>query len=246
MTHRGIVFDLDGTLYFGEKAADEARASLRQLDAAGFDLYFLSNNSGKSRRELFRRLQTLDFPAEESRVYNAAYAVARTLSKSGIQRVLLLGSEGLRTELNARGILCVDEGACEAVVLGWTRDFTYAHIAKAFDAVTRHGARIVAANVDRNFPIGEGRMLPGANTVVAALLGSLDPDIPCEVVGKPEPHMLRMIAEDHGLKAEELLMVGDREESDGEAARRFGCSALIVGDRGLTLRETQIIMESYR
>ena len=39
---------------------------------------------------------------------------------------------------------------------------------------------------------------------------------------------LNLILEDHALQPSEVLMVGDRDEKDGEAARRAGVDYLIV------------------
>lgn len=45
---------------------------------------------------------------------------------------------------------------------------------------------------------------------------------------KPSPMGLNLILEDHALQPSEVLMVGDRDEKDGEAARRAGVDYLIV------------------
>ncbi len=45
---------------------------------------------------------------------------------------------------------------------------------------------------------------------------------------KPDPKGLRLIMEDTGLKPSEILMIGDRDSRDAEAARRAGCDYIIL------------------
>ncbi|HAG68732.1 MAG TPA: hypothetical protein DCL38_02015 [Lachnospiraceae bacterium] len=45
---------------------------------------------------------------------------------------------------------------------------------------------------------------------------------------KPDPKGLILIMEDHKLEPGQLLMIGDRDSRDGEAARRAGCEYLIL------------------
>ncbi len=49
-----------------------------------------------------------------------------------------------------------------------------------------------------------------------------------EVELKPSPHGLLLLMKEHGLTPEEVLLVGDRDEKDGEAARRAGVDCVIL------------------
>jgi len=52
-----------------------------------------------------------------------------------------------------------------------------------------------------------------------------------EVLGaiKPSPHLFKTILDDLGIEPHALLHIGDRDESDGVAARTAGCQVLILG-----------------
>ncbi len=45
---------------------------------------------------------------------------------------------------------------------------------------------------------------------------------------KPDPKGLELIMEDFSYKPSEILMIGDRDSRDGEAARRAGCDYVIL------------------
>ena len=60
--------------------------------------------------------------------------------------------------------------------------------------------------------------LDGEYTTVDERIGEL----------KPSPRGLKVIMEDFGLNKNEIIMIGDRDDKDGESARRAGCDYLIV------------------
>ena len=74
---------------------------------------------------------------------------------------LVVGEEGLRHALEARGIAIVGpEQVPDAVVVGWDRSFTYETLRDASIAVQR-GAALVATNADATYPAPEGLTWPG-------------------------------------------------------------------------------------
>src|SRR2546428_2741696 len=143
--------------------------------------------------------------------------------------VLVIGADGLREEIRAAGINVrdaaslpgleppadaaedgVDPGAmrrylvsmslpktADTVVVGLDLHLTYAKVAEAQRAILA-GARFICSNRDRAYPV-EGRLLPGAGAIVAAIEVAAGENAIC--IGKP----------DHFLFAEALrrAAVGD-------------------------------------
>lgn len=62
-----------------------------------------------------------------------------------------------------------------------------------------------------------------------AYYSASDPEIGCM---KPDPKGLKNIMSIHGLKAEETLFIGDRQEKDGECAMSCGVNYIIIGKTG--------------
>ena len=56
-----LAFDLDGTLYNGDKAVDGAPEVLKQLKNKGYRLLYLTNNSSKNEIELKNKLVRLGY-----------------------------------------------------------------------------------------------------------------------------------------------------------------------------------------
>ena len=96
----------------------------------------------------------------------------------------------------------------------------------AQQAIVKHGALFIATNQDPTFPTEDG-FLPGAGTIVAAISTAVGrkPDI---VVGKPHPLAMKITLETAGCDASEVVMVGDRLDTDIQVGRQAGVFSVLV------------------
>ena len=78
---------------------------------------------------------------------------------------------------------------------------------------------------DSTYP-GATRLLPAGGSCVNFV--SFPYKGPCIDAGKPQPHMLEFACTTFSLKKEEMLMVGDRLDSDVLMGNRFGVDTLLL------------------
>ncbi len=74
---KGFIFDLDGTVYLGEKlipGADETILTLRDM---GKKVVFLSNKPLYTRKHYARNLTNMGIPTIPSEVINSSYSVCQ-------------------------------------------------------------------------------------------------------------------------------------------------------------------------
>jgi 4-nitrophenyl phosphatase len=176
--------------------------------------------------------------------------------------VLVIGADGLREEIRAVGIAVreadalpgchpppdaaadgVDPGAMrrylvsldlppapDTVVVGLDLHLTYAKLAEAQRAVLA-GAEFVCSNRDRAYPV-EGRLLPGAGTIVAAIEVATGAKALC--IGKPEPFLFQEAIRRAGKDGHDrVVVVGDSTDYDMVAAHRVGATGVLI-TTGLT------------
>lgn len=222
---KGVVFDLDGTLYYGDKAVDGAIDTVYALLNAGLKVFYLTNNSGKARQQIVEKLNGLGFPAKLQNTYCCSYATSVYLAEEQITPVYLIGTDGLKSELESRNIRVEDSSDVRAVVVGLDPFFDYGKITRAMEAIS-NGAKLIIANADPSYPIGGNRRLPGCGAMVGAIVGATghNPDF---IVGKPNTYMLELLCKEHNLTPAEICVLGDVTESDMEMARRFGCQGVL-------------------
>ncbi len=168
--------------------------------------------------------------------------------------VLVVGANGLREEIRATGISVrdasslpgalpppaaasdgVDPGAmrryltgvtlpppADTVVVGLDLHVTYAKLAEAQRCVLA-GARLIASNRDRAYPV-EGRLLPGAGSIVAAIEVATGRSAIC--IGKPEPFLFEEVLRRAGER--HAVVIGDSTDYDMVAAHRVGAAGVLI------------------
>ena len=75
------IFDMDGVLYRGNDVLPYARETLSRLRAAGWQVFFATNNSTASRSEYVARLERLGLGGDLEHVVTSAYAAAHYLER---------------------------------------------------------------------------------------------------------------------------------------------------------------------
>ncbi|HUW16505.1 MAG TPA: HAD-IIA family hydrolase [Actinomycetes bacterium] len=221
----GLVLDLDGVVYRGPLAVPGSVAAIRRAAARGIGVAYATNNASRTPDQVARHLVELGIDAAADQVVTSAQ-VAADLVRGAVPdgaRVLVVGGEGLRQEVVARGLVPVTSARVHpaAVVQGFGPDTGWALLAEAAYAVAA-GAVWVAANVDLTFPTDRG-IAPGNGTFVAAVAHATG----CRplVAGKPGPALLVAAARLAGRRA---LVVGDRLDTDIAGARAAGLASALV------------------
>lgn len=234
MTKHGVIFDLDGVIWHGDRPVDGAADAIAALRRMGLRVAFCTNNATLHRRDVAAKLTRLGVSASESDVATSgSLAAALAAERWGEGPVYLIGEQGLRSELSEAGLREAEDGAAaKAVILGLDRDFTFAK-AKAAHRAILGGAHFLATNPDVLLPETDGGSCPGAGGLIALLETSTGVRAECH--GKPSPRLFEAVAHAWGVDAGGMVAVGDRIATDVVAANRFGCvSALVL--TGVTTR----------
>jgi HAD superfamily hydrolase (TIGR01450 family) len=221
------LLDLDGVVYRGPEPVPGAAGAIAAARAAGMRMEFVTNNASRTPADVAAHLAGVGVAADPAEVATAAQAAATllaTLVPAGA-RVLVTGGEGLRVALVEAGFAPVTsaDAAPAAVVQGYAPGLGYADLAEAALAV-RAGAVWVATNLDATIPTPRGQ-LPG-NGALVALVATATGRQPDAAAGKPERALHDESVRRSG--ARHPLVVGDRLDTDVEAARRAGCDSLLV------------------
>jgi phosphoglycolate/pyridoxal phosphate phosphatase family enzyme len=233
--YAGYIFDLDGTVYLGERLIPGAGKAIAALRARGARVIFLSNKPIQTREHYAEKLNRLGVPVEVGDVLNSSSVMAHYLGRRHPgARLYVVGEKPLRDELRRAGFDVVEDPSIigwklDYVVAAFDRTFDYAKLNHAMQAVKR-GARFVATNPDRTCPVDEGeiREIPDCAGMIGAIEGVTGVKVE-EVVGKPSPLMVEAaLAALGGLAPGDCLMAGDRLETDILMGRRAGIATALV------------------
>ena len=224
----GYVMDLDGTVYLGDKALPGAVETLARIRAAGARVVFLTNNPLRSAASYAEVLSGLGIEATEHEIVTPLSVLTGYLRQRYPGAAALTIAEPLvdRT-LAAAGIAVTTEPAqADVVVLSFDRTFDYTKLLRAFRAVRRHGAVIVATNPDPYCPTPDGG-LPDCGAVLAAVEACTGARA-VAVLGKPSKEMAAEVRARLGVPAPDAAMVGDRLLTDVAMSRALGMTSILV------------------
>jgi glycerol 3-phosphatase-2 len=225
-TYDAALLDLDGVVYLGATPIPSAPPALQRAKAAGMHLAYVTNNASRTPAAVAELLRSMDVPAHEEDVVTSPQAAARLLADklpSGA-KVLVIGSLALRIAIRERGLCPVSSAAeqPQAVVQGYVSGIDYQALAEGSLAV-RAGALFVGTNADSTLP-GPRGIQPGNGSLLRVIAYSTG--VEPIIAGKPELPLHRESIIRTG--ARNPLVVGDRLDTDIEAANRAGADSLLV------------------
>lgn len=245
---RAVVFDLDGVIYRGHTAVPGGSDTVEWLRSRSIASYFFTNNSTRSRQSYVELLLSFGISADTDHIVTSASLTAEYLAAkhhNGRATVLVVGEGGLVEELRDVGMRVVRRhaaGPVAAVVVGMDRRFTYAKLYEAQQAL-QTGAEFIATNRDATYPV-EGNVIPGGGSIVAAVATAAEREP--VLIGKPSRMSGALIVRHARVKPREVLLVGDRLETDIEMGRRAGLWTCMVLTGISSLADARAVRERHR
>ncbi len=231
----GYIFDLDGTIYRGEKLIFGAKETIEKLKYLDRRIVYLSNKPLQTREDYAAKLTRLGIPTEPAEVINSSLVMARWLSKRAPgATIFVIGESPLIAEMIREGFRISEEpGDIQFVIASFDRTFDYRKLNIALQAIKK-GAHFVATNPDRTCPV-EGGEIPDCAAMIGAVEGATGKKVET-IVGKPSDIMIQVAVDAMGLSPRDCLLVGDRLETDMVMGKKAGMATALVLT-GVTTRE---------
>ena len=221
------IFDVDGTLVLGEKALPYASDVIELLKKNNFNFIILSNNSSYSIEENLKRLETiLKVTLSLKNLYTSTHATIDFISKKNIRRCFIVGTPGMIQDFTENGIIQDTENP-QAIILGFDKTLNYNKIQKtAFLLQKNPQIPFFATHPDLTCPTEEGD-IPDVGSFLKMFEAATgrSADI---IFGKPNELILEQCISKFNLDFSEVLVVGDRLETDILMANSLGTRSALV------------------
>ncbi len=222
------LFDMDGTLYLGDRLYDFTAELLRTLKATGRRYLFMTNNSSKSVEDYVKKLAALGIEATRDDFITSSQATAWYLHRNYPKsRLYVCGTASLKAELAAEGFAIsesVDDTEC--IVMGFDTELNFKKLRDiSYMLCTKPETPYIATNPDYVCPTEFGSV-PDCGSVCDMIFNATG----CRptVIGKPEPLMPQLAMERLGVSPKEAAVVGDRIYTDVKSGLRAGITAILV------------------
>ncbi len=234
-----LILDMDGVIWRGPQWLVKPAELFPRLCDAGIAFTFATNNATRTIPYYLDKFSKSGIQLETWQVMNSAVATAHILSERlpAGSEVFVVGEWGLESTLVEKGFRIGSKDP-KAVVCGMDRQVTYDKI-KTAAGLVRNGAAFIGTNPDKSFPTPEG-LAPGAGAILAAIEAASG--VSPEIIGKPQPGMFLQLLKILDNRPENVLVVGDRLETDIAGGQAVGCrtAALLSGV------STSEMIESWR
>lgn len=219
-----FIFDLDGTLYVGGRSVPGAGRVIEQLRQKGKSVYFLSNNSSKSKTMHVGHLADVGVAAQEGEIILSTDILIRYLLETGVKKVFVLGTNEFEEAIRDSGIQtgCDDP---EFVVVGYDTSLTYAKLVSACTFLNQ-GVDLLASHSDVSCP-AECGPIPDIGAILQMLEATTGVR-PVEVFGKPSTSMIGCLPGGKRIDPATTMVIGDRLHMDIQMANTIGAYSLLV------------------
>ena len=219
---RGLLLDLDGTLYHADGPIPGAAEAVARLRGAGLALRYVTNTTRQPRAALVERLERLGLPAAPDEVFTAPRAAVAWLEAHAVRRVALHVAAAAAGEF---GRFAIDEVGPEAVVVGDLGPaWTFERLNRAFRQLGDR-ATLLAIQKNRHWRSAAGLVLDAGPFVAALEYASGRSAV---TVGKPSAAFLEGAAAGLGLPLADVALVGDDIVSDVGGALAAGARGVLV------------------
>lgn len=223
-----FLFDMDGTLYLGNRLYDFTVDLLAAIRNNGAKYLFMTNNSSKSVKDYIKKLDKLGIAADEEDFITSSQATAYYLQKHHAGKILYVcGTESLKEELRKQGFTVTEElDRVECLVMGFDTELTFKKLEDVSKLLLgRPDLPYIATNPDYVCPTEFGSV-PDCGSV-CDMLYNVSKRRPL-VIGKPEPLMPMLAMDKWGIDAEHTLVIGDRIYTDIKSGLRAGTHTALV------------------
>ena len=244
-----LALDMDGTIYLGSNLFPFTIDFLDNMDKAGIGHSFLTNNPTKSVADYLHKLEGMGIHATEDNMYTTSLAAIDYIKKTypEARRLFMLGTPSMVSQFEKAGFeACADDpdDVPDVLVVAFDTTLVYPRLCRAAWWASQ-GIPYVATNPDRVCPTDQRVVLVDCGSLQRCIEHATGrkPDI---VLGKPDPTMLFGIMDRHGIKPEEIAMIGDRIYTDTAMAHNAGAVGVLVLSGETTLETAEKVAEDAR
>ena len=222
------LFDMDGTLYLGDRLYDFTTQLLSVIRRTGGKYLFMTNNSSKSVADYVKKLEKMGISATREDFITSSQATAYYLKQHHTgKKLYVCGTRSLIAELESQGFeTTTDIGEAECVVMGFDTELTFQ---KLWDVskilLTKKDIPYIATNPDLVCPTEFGSV-PDCGSVCIGIKNATGRSP--VVIGKPSALMPELAMAKWGYTKEQTTVIGDRIYTDVKSGLNAGCNTILV------------------
>lgn len=221
------LFDMDGTIYLGNKLFDGAVSLLDNIKQNGGKYVFITNNSSKSVEDYVKKIKKMGIFTDKDNFYTSADAAGMLLTERfGKSLIYAQGSRSFIKGLKKKGLNITTEydKTVKCVIVGFDTELTFEKLSVTCKSLLNDVA-YYATNPDWVCPTEFG-YVPDCGSMCFGIEKATGKKP--VFIGKPNPVMIEETIKQNGVKKEETVVIGDRLYTDIASGANAGVDTILV------------------
>jgi HAD superfamily hydrolase (TIGR01458 family) len=222
---KGILADIDGTLYFKGNSIPGAIETLKKLRQIGLKFLFFTNTDSKSPQTVLKILHDYGFTINKDEIFTPIIALKEFLSKHPNKTSFFVTTQEVEREFQDFRIIKGSEIPDFVIIGDFHDNWDVNRLNKAFKFIIK-GAKLLGTQGNKYYLDRDGEPVidTGAFVQMIANAANVDP----EIFGKPSKEYFLQALKRIDLKSDEVLVIGDDLETDIHGAINAGIKGILV------------------
>ena len=225
LTFKGILSDIDGTLYFKGAPVKGAVKAVEKLREKAIKLLFLTNTDSKSPKTIFNTLKDFGFKIYIEEIFTPIIALKEFLRIVPNKKLFLVTTEEIKREFQEFPKAESSDIPDYVIISDFRDNWDVDRLNQAFKYVKK-GATLLGTQGNRYFLDHNAEPVIDTGSFVKMIADAAN--VTPHIFGKPSKEYFIQALKRINLKPEESIVIGDDIESDIQGAINAGLKAILV------------------
>ncbi len=223
---KGILADIDGTLYFKGSPISGTIEAVEKLREKGIKLLFFTNIDSKSPRTVFNTLIEYGFSIEEKEIFTPIIALKEFLAEYPDKKIYLVTTEEVKEEFQKFRQIKNSEVPDFVIIGDFHDNWDVNRLNLAFKYVIKHKAKLLGTQGNKYYIDRDGEPVIDTGSFVWMIANAAN--VKPKIFGKPSKEYFLQALKRIDLLAKNTVVIGDDIESDIEGALNANIRGILV------------------
>jgi HAD superfamily hydrolase (TIGR01458 family) len=242
---KGILSDIDGTLYFKGKPIPGAIETIDQLREKEIKLLFFTNTDSKTPKNIYKLLREYGFKLNEGEIFTPLIALKEFLYDKLDSKVYLVATEEVHDEFKDFHQIKGDEVPDFVIISDFHDNWDVNRLNNAFKYVIKYNSMLLGTQGNKYYLDSNGEPVidTGSFVQMIATAANVKPTI----FGKPSKEYFMQALKKLDLPASKTVVIGDDIESDIQGAHNANLRGILVKTgKGQFYKSSEKDIEPYK
>jgi len=222
---KGILSDIDGTLFFKGKPTYGAIKAVSEIRKKGLKLLFFTNTDSKSPQTVLKTLNDYGFDVSYEEIYTPIIALKEFLNKHLDKKSYFITTKEVEKEFKEFPKVQGSEIPDFVILCDFHDDWDVKRLNQAFKHVLK-GAKLIGSQGNTYYLDRNGEPVIDTGSFIKMIAKASNSS--AIIFGKPSKHFFIQALKKINLNTDKVIVIGDDMHSDIKGALKVGIKGILV------------------